>query len=91
MTISKEPCKIVVYGKIIVQVMIIRYIGIELSTHGGLYNEVWWHIIKADKTAASLSDILWKNKYTRVVKSQVYIKLLQDQLCCKHQRLDLPR
>ena len=79
MTISKFPlrCKLELERKIIEQVMVIKYLGVEITSWGSLQNEVVHQANKAARIAGCMNDIIWKNKFlnkeakTRIYKSVV--------------------
>jgi len=65
MVISREPirCKLVVYDKIIEQVMSFKYLGIETTSTRSLFNEVRSQANNASRISGYLRDTIWNNKY----------------------------
>lgn len=72
---SKKPrrCKLEVDGKVIQQVMFFKYLGTEISSSGNVENEVRQQVIRANKVARCLKDIIWRNKYMDIeTKVRIY-------------------
>jgi hypothetical protein len=58
---------------IIDQVLKIKYLGIDIISHGLLQDEVKGQINKANKISGCLNNTVWNNKYiTRETKSRIY-------------------
>jgi hypothetical protein len=83
MTIAKIPlrCKLVNDDQIIDQVLKIKYLGIDITSHGLLQNEVRDQINKANRISGSLNDTVWNNKYiSRETISRIYKTVIRPIL-----------
>ena len=75
LTISKAPlrCKLALENKVIEQVVTFRYLGVEITSHSNLYNEVLNQTTKAAAVSGCLKDVIWKNKHMSVdCKVRIY-------------------
>ena len=67
LTVSKMPirCKLELEGKVIEQVMSLKYLGTEINSWGMLQNEVLHQVNNAARIAGCMNDVIWRNKYLR--------------------------
>ncbi|KAK9881036.1 hypothetical protein WA026_014379 [Henosepilachna vigintioctopunctata] len=83
MTTSKErlQCKLEVNQTSIEQVFSFRYLGVELTSSGGIDNDITEQIMRANKIAGSLNDLIWTNNHLNVsTKSRIYKTTLRPIL-----------
>lgn len=74
LVISEEStgCKRVVSNKLIEQVIKVDYLGINLSSHGCLEDEVRQKVIKTNREEECLNDTIWRNKHLTIeTKSKI--------------------
>ncbi|XP_045477896.1 uncharacterized protein LOC123683044 [Harmonia axyridis] len=75
MVISKEPirCKLAVHDKPIRQTLHCKYLGVEISSHMNVYQEVRAQANKASRISGCLRDMIWRNEHmTAESKVRIY-------------------
>nr|XP_018910888.1 PREDICTED: uncharacterized protein LOC109039726 [Bemisia tabaci] len=83
MVVSRNPirCKLEVDGKMIEQVMELKYLGALLTSAKDLETEVQDQALKAARVAGCLNEMVWRNKYmARESKVRVYKTIVRPVL-----------
>jgi hypothetical protein len=54
-----------IQGKVIEQVINVKYLGVEVTSDGAQQSEVKHQAYKAARLCGCLNDTIWRNKYLR--------------------------